>query len=143
MEGHPGVSKTTFLKKFSGSTGDLLGWFLCNRLSFWRGSRTVLGTFFPADFLWSETAGNYQNRPKPTETDQNIGHLVGLILGLRNSAAGSSPPPCLKSVHSMFNKILPTSRLSGWLAGQPTTYPVGRLAGQPVGGPASHSCPLG
>ena len=57
---------------FLGSTGDLLGWFLCNRLSFWRGSRTVLGTFFPADFLSSETtrtgrkpAETARNRPKP------------------------------------------------------------------------------
>ena len=51
----------TFLM-FFGSTGDLLGWFLCNRLSFWQGSRTVLGTFSSAVFKWSETARNYQNR---------------------------------------------------------------------------------
>ena len=50
MEGHPGVSKTTFLKKFLGSTGDLLGTFLCNRLSFWRGSRVCFRTFW-ADFF--------------------------------------------------------------------------------------------
>ena len=50
--------KIDFFEKVLGSTGDLLGRFLCDRLSFWRGSGAVLGTFFPAVFELSETAGN-------------------------------------------------------------------------------------
>merc|ERR1711953_420159 len=57
-----------FFEFVLGSTGDLLGWFLCNRLSFWRGSQTVLGTSFPAEFLSSETAGTGR---KPAETARN------------------------------------------------------------------------
>ena len=72
-------TKIQFFEKFSGSTGDLLGWFLCNRLSFGRGSWIFLGTFFLADFLWPETAKSgrnclkpSENQPKPTGTVQGI-----------------------------------------------------------------------